>query len=266
MMKTFLQFTALCALTLAANVCALAQTLTLLSADYGVEGNRIDVTCRVQSLVQNGFLGFRISNYELGGDPAPEQPKEFRIRARDYRGRILDYNFLERQNVSLSVADRGPNCANTGTNGPYQGRLNDDDQRRFDSYYTRWLGYRQENNQGEILSMQNRMYDVYNHYAIPHTVPFEQVVSPNALQESGSGYSDLEILQASYGVPGHTVDVANRLRSAIRNGSLTFNVNNENLAVHDPAPEKHKVLTLIYSYRGQQRSITVREHDDVTIP
>ena len=32
-----------------------AQNLTLLSADYGVEGNRIDVTCRVQSLVQNGY-------------------------------------------------------------------------------------------------------------------------------------------------------------------------------------------------------------------
>jgi hypothetical protein len=266
MRKTLCRFTALCALALAGNACAIAQTLTLLSADYGVEGKRIDVTCRVQSMVQNGSLGFRITNYELGGDPAPEQPKEFRIRARDYRGRILDYNFLERQNVNLSLTDRGPNCPNTGTNGPYQGRLNDDDQQRFDSYYTRWLRYRQENNQGEILSMQNRMYDVYNHYGIQHTVPFEQVVSPNALQESGGGYSDLLILQASYGVPGHTVDVADRLRSSIRNGSLTFNVSNENLTVRDPAPEKHKVLTLIYSYRGQQRTITAREHDDVTIP
>ena len=263
-MKTLLRLAVLCAL--AASTSAIAQTLTLLSADYGVEGNRVDVTCRVQSMVENGYLGFRIGNYELGGDPAPDQLKEFRIRARDYRGRILDYNLMEKQNVSLSVTDRGPNCANSGTNGAYQGRLNDDDQQRFDSYYARWLRYRQTNNQGEILSMQNRMYDVYNHYGIPHTVPFEQVVSPNALQETGGGYSDLEIFQASYGIPGHTVDVADRLRSSIRNGSLNFNVTNENLAVHDPAPEKHKVLTLTYSYRGQQRTITVREHDDVTIP
>src|ERR1700751_3723456 len=107
MSKALWKFAALCAVTLAANICASAQTLTLLSADYGVEGNRIDVTCRVQSMVQNGSLGFRIANYELGGDPAPEQPKEFRIRARDYRGRILDYNFLERQNVNLSLTDPG---------------------------------------------------------------------------------------------------------------------------------------------------------------
>jgi hypothetical protein len=268
-MKSFLRFLTISALAFAAT--ASAQTVTLLSADYGVEGNRLDVTCRVQSIVQNGYLSFRISNYALGGDPAPEQPKEFRIRARDYRGRIFDYIFPERQDVNLSVTDRGPNCPNTGANGPYQGRLNDDDQQRFDSYYTRWLSYRQHNNQGEILSMQNRMYDVYNHYGIPGSVPFDQVASPNVVQGSGgpgsnTGYSDLQILQASYGVPGHTVDVANRLRESIRNSSLTFHVNNENLGGGDPAPEKHKVLTLTYSYRGQKRTITIREHDDFSIP
>ena len=109
-MKSFLRFLAISALALAAT--ASAQTVTLLSADYGIEGNRLDVTCRVQSIVQNGYLSFRITNYVLGGDPAPDQPKEFRIRARDYRGRILDYVFPERQEVNLQVTDRGPNCPN----------------------------------------------------------------------------------------------------------------------------------------------------------
>ena len=268
-MRGLLRFLTISAVALAAT--ASAQTVTLLSADYGVEGNRFDVTCRVQSMVQNGFLSFRITNYSLGGDPAPDQPKEFRIRARDYRGRILDYIFPERQDVSLQVTDRGPNCPNTGASGPYQGRLSDNDQQRFDSYYTRWLSYRNQNDQGEILSMQNRMYDVYNHYGIPGATPFDQVASPTVVQGSGgpgsnTGYSDLQILQATYGVPGHTVDVANRLRELIRNSSLTFHVNNENLGGGDPAPEKHKVLTLTYSYHGQKRAITVREHDDFSIP
>ena len=270
-MKPVLKLTAIFLMVLAASALATAQTLTLLSADYGIEGNRFDVTCRVQSMVQNGYLSFRVTNYSLGGDPAPEQAKEFRVRARDYRGRIFDYFFPEKQDVNLQVTDRGPNCPNAGTSGAFQGRLNDDDQQRFDSYYTRWLSYRQTNNQGEILSMQNRMYDVYNHYGIPNNVPFDQVASPNAVQQSGGaagsvGYSDLQILQATYGVPGRTVDVASRLSSQIRNSSLSFHVNNENLGVRDPAPEKHKALTLTYSFRGQKRTITVREHDDFSIP
>ncbi len=40
--------------------------------------------------------------------------------------------------------------------GQWQGRLSASDQRRFDSYYSRWLQYRATNNRGEILSMQNR--------------------------------------------------------------------------------------------------------------
>jgi hypothetical protein len=62
--------------------------------------------------------------------------------------------------------------------------------------------------------MENRMYDVYNHYGIPNNVPFDQVASPNTVQQSGGvgsmGYSDLQILQATYGVPWHSVDVVNK--------------------------------------------------------
>ena len=122
--------------------------MTLLSADYGIEGNRTDVTCRVQSLVQGGYLRLRIMNYALGGNPVPEQPKQFRLRARDYRGRIYDFNMLEKEAVALQLTDRGPNCPNTGTRSQWQGRLSDDDQERFDSYYTRWLSYRQRNHSG----------------------------------------------------------------------------------------------------------------------
>src|SRR5207249_996233 len=68
--------------------------------------------------------------------------------------------------------------------GKWQGRLSASDQRRFDSYYSRWLQYRATNNRGEILSMQNRMYDVYTHYGIPSNVPFNQVAS------SGGTYSN----------------------------------------------------------------------------
>jgi hypothetical protein len=263
--RKFVSALGVAVLLLLACVSGSAQTVTLLSADYGVQGNRMDVTCRVQSMVQNGFLHFRISNYQLGGDPAPELPKEFRIRARDYRGRIYDYNFREGDDVDLQATDRGPNCPTTGGSSPWQGRLTDDDQQRFDSYFTRWLSYRQQNNQGEIVSMQNRMYDVYKSYGIPATVPFSQVASPTVAGGVNSGYSDLQVISASYGIPHHTMDVTARLRGMIQNGSLSVHVNNDSMG-GDPAPEKHKVLTLVYSYRGQQRTITVRESDDLRLP
>jgi hypothetical protein len=56
-------------------------------------------------------------------------------------------------------------------------RLSPDDQRRFDSYYSRWEGYRRSNNQDEIRSMEKRMQDVYQHYGIPANTPYRDVAS-----------------------------------------------------------------------------------------
>jgi hypothetical protein len=56
-------------------------------------------------------------------------------------------------------------------------RLSADDQSRFDSYYSRWIEYRRTNNRDEIVSMERRMFDVYDHYGIPHNVPFDRVAS-----------------------------------------------------------------------------------------
>jgi hypothetical protein len=65
-----------------------------------------------------------------------------------------------------------------GPNREWRGRLSAEDQRRFDSYYSRWLGYRKSNNQSEAASMDRRMRDLYAHYSIPNNVPFNQVASP----------------------------------------------------------------------------------------
>jgi hypothetical protein len=56
-------------------------------------------------------------------------------------------------------------------------RLSDDDQRRFDSYYSRWQDYRRTNNRDEIVSMEKRMQDVYQHYGIPSNTPYSRIAS-----------------------------------------------------------------------------------------
>jgi hypothetical protein len=56
-------------------------------------------------------------------------------------------------------------------------RLSPDDQRRFDSYYSRWLEYKRTNNAGEIASMEKRMRNVMSQYGIPLNTPFHRIVS-----------------------------------------------------------------------------------------
>ena len=56
-------------------------------------------------------------------------------------------------------------------------RLSADDQRRFDSYYSRWVDYRRRNDRDEVASMEGRMRDIMNRYQIPANVPFSQVAS-----------------------------------------------------------------------------------------
>ena len=67
----------------------------------------------------------------------------------------------------------------------WRGRLSSDDQRRFDSYYSRWLEYRRTNNWEEVGSMEGRMRDVMAHYNIPADVPFDQIAT-NGQPNSGN--------------------------------------------------------------------------------
>ncbi len=154
-----------CLLTFASS--ALAQG-TIVRANYGAGHNRIDVTQRVQSLVQNGRLNFRLTNESLGvPDPSPGRVKELRIQMRQPNGQMHSYQFQEKGIVSLRVGG-----------GFAQPRLSASDQSRFDSYYSRWLDYRRTNNRGEIASMEGRMRDIYAKYRIPPATPFDRVASP----------------------------------------------------------------------------------------
>jgi hypothetical protein len=56
-------------------------------------------------------------------------------------------------------------------------RLSSEDRGRFDSYFQRWQNYRRTNNPDEVISMEKRMFDIYDHYGIPHDVPFERVAT-----------------------------------------------------------------------------------------
>src|SRR5713226_1509634 len=61
--------------------------------------------------------------------------------------------------------------------GQYRNQLSPEDQKRFDSYYQRWLDYTRTNNRDQVISMEERMQDVMRHYNIPASVPYEAIAS-----------------------------------------------------------------------------------------
>lgn len=57
-------------------------------------------------------------------------------------------------------------------------QLSADKQKKFDSYYSRWLEYRRTSNVDQIASMEARMRELMSHNKIPMTVSFEEIASP----------------------------------------------------------------------------------------
>ncbi len=84
---------------------AAAQTWQVMSADYGIKSNRVDVTNTVRRLV-NG-PDFRVNNSTMGIDPARGADKVLRIHARAQNGQMRDFNYNEGQTVNARMFTGG---------------------------------------------------------------------------------------------------------------------------------------------------------------
>ena len=91
------------ACTLLAGSSALAQGGSLVAAQWGVPGQRVDVTARVRSLARDGALQFEVTRQMLGIDPAPGQRKDLVIRIRHWDGDTQEYAFPEKSVVTLEL-------------------------------------------------------------------------------------------------------------------------------------------------------------------
>src|SRR5580693_7301916 len=96
--------------TLAGLVCtllltgpAVAQGGTLVAAEFGVPGHRVDVTPQVRSMLHDGILQFEATRQVLGVDPAPGRPKDLVIRIRHWDGDTQESAFPEKTMVSLEL-------------------------------------------------------------------------------------------------------------------------------------------------------------------
>jgi hypothetical protein len=82
---------------------ALAQGGELVRAEWGVPGNRVDVTARVRTFIHDGVLQLEVTRFNLGIDPAPHQNKDLVIRVRHWNGEVEEYKYPERSTCSLEL-------------------------------------------------------------------------------------------------------------------------------------------------------------------
>lgn len=82
---------------------AAAQGGELVRAEWGVPGNRVDVTARVRTFVHDGILQFEVTRFNLGIDPAPHQNKDLIIKVRRWNGEVQEYKYPERSVASLEL-------------------------------------------------------------------------------------------------------------------------------------------------------------------
>jgi hypothetical protein len=82
---------------------AFAQGGTLVAAEYGAGGRRIDVTPQVRSFLHDGILRFDVSDQNLGVDPARGHVKELFIRIRHWDGNVEEIRYTEYAHVNLEL-------------------------------------------------------------------------------------------------------------------------------------------------------------------
>ena len=73
--------------------------LNIVSATYGAGRQRRDVTDRIRSMVRGGRLSISVNNDALGGDPAPNVPKDLRVVYSSGRGREREVRVNEGQQL-----------------------------------------------------------------------------------------------------------------------------------------------------------------------
>jgi len=82
---------------------ALAQGGELVRAEWGVPGNRVDVTARVRTFIHDGVLQMEVTRFNLGIDPAPHQNKDLIIRVRRRNGEVEEFKYPERSTCTLEL-------------------------------------------------------------------------------------------------------------------------------------------------------------------
>ena len=269
------------ALLLLAAVGSAQDRWQIVRAQYGTGDRWADVTSRVQSLVRDGALNFRVDHESLDADPAEGRRKSLRLTVRNGRGQIRELNFADTQQVHLMV---------TGDNGAsYPPGLQINSAQYGAFHMTDVTARLAAMVQGATLTLRvahdtigidpdegrTKHLDVsYTYNGVPGHLTLrdgETLSLPGAgnysgpPNDAGGAYGTLSILRAEYGTGSRVIDVTSRLNAQVRGNSLQLRVTNDSMG-GDPAHEEAKWLDVWYVYNNRSGHANVHEKDVLTLP
>jgi len=269
-------------LTLLIATAAAQDSVQIVRAEYGTRHRFVDVTPRVQSLVRDGVLDFRVSHNSLDADPAEGHQKELRLQVRDARGQIRQMTFVDSSQVHLYVGVAGGYGYGQGlqiTSAQYGGRHMADVTARLASMVrnnqlTLRIAYDTVGVDPDEGHAKHIVVN-YTYNGVPAQVTLrdgETLNLPGAGSWNGGpgpgtemGNGALAIQRAEYGTGTREFDVSRRLASLVRGNTLQLRVTNDSMG-GDPAEHQEKWLDVWYSFNNRAAHARVHEKDVITLP
>ena len=254
----------------------------IVRAEYGTGHRFVDVTPRVQALVRDGVLDFRVSHDALDADPAEGHRKELRLEVREARGQIRQMIFVDSSQVHLYVGSAGGYGPGQGlqiTSAQYGAEHMADVTARLAAMVrSDQLTLRIAYDTVGVDPDEGRTKHIvvnYTYNGVPAQVTLrdgETLNLPGAGYGSGGpgagtgmGSGALTILRAEYGTGTREFDVTRRLASLVRGNSLQLRVTNDSMG-GDPAEHQAKWIDVWYSYNNRAAHARVHEQDVITLP
>lgn len=254
--------------------------LVILRADYGVQGRYRNVKFFVQSYVRNERVSMKVTNTNLGGDPAPGWDKELVVRYR-LNGRT-DETVVREDGYLVIPAGSGGGGGGGGWR-PDRGGLQIDEARygwgNCYSDVTRRLrrmasgGYiditvTNEDLGGDPCPGANKVLDVrYSFRGRGYRVSvneYGRLRLPESDDDIDRPSGQLRVVFAEYGCPGRTRDVSRALNRYARDGWISVRVTNDAMG-GDPAPGCDKTLRVRYRVDGREYSAFAEEGEVLQI-
>jgi len=250
--------------------------LRITRASYGSSGRALDVTDLLNSRIERDHLSLPVNNDTMGGDPAYETHKTLTVWY-NYDGSDLQTSVDE--NGTLNLPARGEPSGGE--------RFHDDRSLRIlradygaDNRFadvTSLLSARVRDGQlslpvnndtmgGDPADEHHKTLTVwYLENGRPARVVVDERGYLNLPAERDEFSGNLRIMRAQYGADFRYVDVTDRLNGLIQGDQLRVRVDNDSMG-GDPATDRHKTLTVVYLFNGQEFRTRVNEKDVLSLP
>ena len=255
--------------------------LRVTRASYGSRDRAFDVTDLLNSRIEGDRLSLPINNDTMGGDPAQDSRKTltvwYRYGGSDLQTRVDEGGILNLPSRGESFRAEPPRAENRRAEGSLQIlRADYGADNRF-ADVTALLSSRVRDGQlslpvnndtmgGDPADEHRKALSVwYVEDGRPANVVVSEGGYLNLPAENGYFSGNLRIMRAQYGADFRYFDVTDRLNALIQGDQLRLRINNDSMG-GDPATDRHKTLTVVYLFNGQEFRTRVNERDALILP